>query len=121
MATPRRTIAIIDDDPGSRRALERFLRIIGYQTLSFASGAEFLHSPARTSADCLLIDIHLGSDSGLELASHLIVTTQNPPIIFMSGSVDDAVRRQALFLGIACLRKPFDAAELRAALGAAGI
>jgi FixJ family two-component response regulator len=122
MTTRRRTIAVIDDDPEVRRALERLLTVSGYHTLSFASAAEFLRSPVRNSADCLLIDIQLGSSSGLELASHAIVTAPKPPaIVFMSAAVDNAVRRQALELGVACLQKPFDAAELGAALSAAGI
>jgi FixJ family two-component response regulator len=122
MATRRRTIAVIDDDREVRKALQRLLTVSGYHPLLFASAAEFLHSPARSSADCLLIDIQLGSGSGLELASHAIVTAPKPPaIVFMSAAVDDAVRRQALELGMAYLQKPFDAAGLCAALSAAGI
>jgi FixJ family two-component response regulator len=122
MATRRRTIAVIDDDPGLRKALKRLLTASGYHTLLFASAAEFLHSPALNSADCLLIDIHLGSGSGLDLASHAIVTALKPPaIVFMSAAGDDAVRRQALELGMPFLQKPFDTAELHAALNAAGV
>jgi FixJ family two-component response regulator len=121
MATRRSTIAVIDNDLRFLRALARLLRLSGYRALSFASAAEFLHSPRRNSADCLLIDIHLGSGSGLELASHPLVTALSPPIVFMSATVDDAVRRQALQLGMACLQKPFGAAELRAALSTAGV
>ncbi len=104
-----------------RGSIERLLTIFGYGTNSFASAAEFVNVAASSRADCLLIDIHLGADSGLELARHAVVRALNLPVIFMTASDDDALRTHALALGVAYLRKPFTSDELRKALASAGL
>jgi FixJ family two-component response regulator len=60
MAVQPNVIAIIDDDPGIRDALECLLLALGHRTESYASAEEFVSATTVTEASCLLVDIQLG-------------------------------------------------------------
>jgi FixJ family two-component response regulator len=106
-------IAVVDDDPTIREALERLLSSYGYRTELYSSAAEFLGAAIKSEAACLLVDIQLGDISGIELARHLAANGFKFPIIFMTGSSDQDIRRQAMAFGcVAFFQKPFGADEL---------
>ena len=65
------TVVVVDDDLGVRRALARLLRASGFEVATYASAAAFLGRPADDTGLCLVVDIHLGGMSGLELADCL--------------------------------------------------
>jgi FixJ family two-component response regulator len=107
---PKDIVAIIDDDPGMRKAVTRVLSAFGYVTYVFHSAEAFLSVAATSKAKCLVIDIQLGDVSGLELARELADAGFKFPIIFMTAVDDETIRRQAEQLGcVAYLRKPFGA------------
>jgi FixJ family two-component response regulator len=57
---------------------------------------------------CLLLDIHLGGISGIELQHRLAASGSKCPVIFMTASDDEATLNEAVNAGcIAYLRKPF--------------
>ena len=113
MAAHRSVIAIIDDDPGMRDALERMLSALGYCTEIYASAEEFIRAAMTTEASCLVVDIQLGDISGVELGRHLAASGFTFPIIFMTGSQEETHRRQAMDFGcVAYLNKPFPAKQL---------
>jgi FixJ family two-component response regulator len=59
-------------------------------------------------ATCLLLDIHLGGISGIELQRRLAASGSKWPVIFMTASDDEVTRNEAMDAGcIAYLRKPF--------------
>jgi FixJ family two-component response regulator len=108
MREQRDVIAIVDDDPGMRDALDLLLSSLGYQTEVFASAEEFSSASMASNPTCLLIDIQLGGMSGLEFARQRFLMGRGVPTVFMTGSHDQAVQRQALDLGcVAFLHKPF--------------
>jgi FixJ family two-component response regulator len=122
MAPSKNVVAIIDDDPGMRQALESMLRAFGYRTELYASAEEFIRAAITTEAACLVVDIQLGDISGIELGRHLLVSGFEFPIIFMTGSVEETHRRQAMAHGcIAYLLKPFHPKQLVGALSKAGV
>ena len=122
MATSRNVVAIVDDDPGMCQALESMLCAFGYRTELYASAEEFLRAAKTTEAACLLVDIQLGDISGIELGRHLSATGFEFPIIFMTGSVEETHRRQAMDHGcVAYLQKPFPAKQLVEAILKAGV
>jgi FixJ family two-component response regulator len=109
-STQKDIVAIIDDDPGMRKAMARVLSAFGYVTYTFHSAEAFLGVAATSKAKCLVVDIQLGDVSGVELARELADAGFNFPIIFMTAVDDQAIRRQAEQLGcVAYLRKPFGA------------
>ena len=116
-------VAFVDDDPAARKAFRRLLSACGYQVLLYASAEEFLACTAAAFACCLVADINLGEGmSGIALGRMLAAPDRRPmPIIFMTGSDDPALRREATELGcVAYLRKPFSGDELNEAIRNAG-
>jgi FixJ family two-component response regulator len=113
MVTQRIIVAVVDDDFALRKATATLLSALGYCTELFASGEAFLDAAMRSEASCLIVDIQLGDISGVELGHQLAATGFTFPIIFMTASDDDTLRRRATQLGcVAYLRKPFPADEL---------
>jgi FixJ family two-component response regulator len=91
-------------------ATARLLSAFGYDTCSFDSAAAFLSVAATSEAKCLVVDIHLGDISGVELARKLVDAGFRFPVIFMTAVDNEAIRSQAEQLGcLAYLRKPFSA------------
>jgi len=106
--TERRTIAIVDDEPGMLGALSDFLQARGFATTVFVSAEEWLARGALVPPDFLLLDVHLGGISGIELQRRLRESGSTLPIIFMTARDDEGVRARAQQLGcIGFLRKPF--------------
>jgi len=64
-------MAVVDDDPSMLNAAESLLHAQGFATMVFASAEEFLDRGVVTQVDCLLLDIHLGGMSGIELRRRL--------------------------------------------------
>ena len=102
-------IAVVDDDRGLLAGLQDLLDAHGFATKVFASAEAFLDFySAAIDIDCLLLDLHLGGMSGIELRRQLRASGSTIPVIFMTAHDNDAIRRQALEEGcIAYLRKPF--------------
>jgi FixJ family two-component response regulator len=112
-----KTVAVIDDDCDVRESLEVLLAALGYDTELFDSAESFLAAAATSKASCLLVDIHLGDISGIELVRQLAAEGIKCPVIFMTGRNDDNIRSQAKAAGcIAFLNKPFPAELLRDAI-----
>jgi FixJ family two-component response regulator len=110
-------IAIVDDEPGVRKALARLLSAFGYRVESFASAEEFLSAAPTSKATCLIVDFNLGDVSGLELARRLSKAGFDFPIILVTGSADDTVRTQCMEFGcVAFLHKPFPEDRLMQAI-----
>jgi FixJ family two-component response regulator len=103
-----RTIAVIDDNPSMLQGLNRLLSAHGFRVQTFASAESFLEDVAKYEADCLLLDVHLGGMSGIDLRRILTSSGTDLPVIFMTAIDNDATRREAIEAGcIAYLRKPF--------------
>jgi len=106
----REWIAVVDDDPSIRSALARLLRSEGLAVETFAASAEFL---AAIDSDgppaCLVLDVHLGAESGFDLQEILAVTHANMPVILMTGHDKISSAELARRTGPdGFLRKPFD-------------
>jgi FixJ family two-component response regulator len=113
MSKPQNIIAVVDDDPGIRAALETLLSAYGYDVEAFDSAETFLARASTCRAFCLIVDIHLGDITGVELARQLAADGFKFPIIFMTGHRDPYIERQAFAVGgLAFLYKPFPATTL---------
>jgi FixJ family two-component response regulator len=80
------SVAIVDDDRHVRRSLCRLLRAAGIESRGFSSAEEFLSNAGHETADCIVLDIHLGGMSGLELYEQLIARGNAPPTIFITAN-----------------------------------
>jgi len=117
MAALPKVIAVVDDDASTLKGIERLLSAYGFATKVFASAEAFLDREGAADVDCLLLDIHLGGMSGIELRHRLTAAGCKLPVIFMTAFDDEATRTQAQSAGcIAFLQKPFAANLLLAAI-----
>jgi FixJ family two-component response regulator len=103
-----RTIAVVEDDPSMLRGLSRLLSAHGFRVLGFTSAESFLGDVAQSEAACLVVDIHLGGISGIDLKRRLTASGSDFPVIFMTAVDSEATRQEAVEAGcVAYLRKPF--------------
>jgi FixJ family two-component response regulator len=108
MATQPTVVIVVDDDPGFLKSVVRLLSVHGFDVRTFKSAEALLDSAAARTATCLLLDIHLGGISGIELRRRLTASGAACPVIFMTAIDDDATRNAALAAGcVAYLKKPF--------------
>ena len=89
------------------QGLKRLLSAHGFRVRTFASAESFL-GIANYEVDCLLLDIHLGGISGIDLQRRLTSSGTDLPVIFMTAIDSQATRQEAFDAGcIAFLKKPF--------------
>ena len=120
MIAGARFIAIVDRDPGVRRAVIRLLRAHGLRAQGFASAEAFLLRGRMDEPACLVMDIDLAGMSGLELVHRLEADRSSIPIVVMTAADDEKRRRSVLAAGcVAWLQKPSSAELLLAAIGKA--
>ena len=111
--TPQKIVAIIEDDRSILRATSVLLSAFGFGTEMFESAEAFLKVAASSKAACLVVDIDLGTMTGIEMAHQLVETGSSYPIIFTTGLDSERTRRQAEHAGaVAYLNKPFPAQML---------
>jgi FixJ family two-component response regulator len=103
-----RSVSIVDDDDSLRRALTTFLRSFGYRASGFGSVEEFLLAPEYLSAACVVTDIQLPGQSGIDLKRHLTTTRPDVPVIMITARSESALLASARSSGAYCLlQKPF--------------
>lgn len=81
-------IAIVDDDPAVRAALNNLLSSANYQTLLFESAEAVLHSDLLSKISFMVLDVKLKGISGIELCERLRTVKVNIPTVFISGNAD---------------------------------
>jgi two-component system, LuxR family, response regulator FixJ len=117
-----RVIAVVDDDESFRHAIQRFLRMLGFQVEAFPSGEEFLRSSQLGLVACVILDLAMPGMSGLEVQQQLAARGLQIPIVVVTANRDGPMGQRASAAGaLAVLRKPVDHEELvrsvREALG----
>ena len=107
------TVLVIDDDPDLRESVGRLLRSLGLDAQLFASIPDFLKSDPPDGPTCLVLDVRLPGQSGLDLQRELAAANRELPIIFITGHGDIPMSVQAMKGGaIEFLTKPFRDQEL---------
>jgi FixJ family two-component response regulator len=110
-------IAIVDDDEAVRLATASLVRSLGLRSSTFASAEEFLSSPQRDEAACLVTDVQMPGMSGTELQAHLLRHGIVVPVIFMTAFPEERIREQVCAAGaIGFLSKPFDGGAMIACI-----
>ena len=72
-------VIVVDDDAGMLKSLARLLAHHGIDSRTFASAEALLGSGSEPTATCLLLDIHLGGISGIELQRRLAASGSKCP------------------------------------------
>src|ERR1700756_4372395 len=107
------TIFIIDDDFALRDSLGHLLRSVGLNAQLFESVSDFLKTDPAEGPSCLVLDVRLPGQSGLEFQRELAAAGRELPIIFITGHGDIPMSVQAMKSGaIEFLTKPIRDQEL---------
>jgi FixJ family two-component response regulator len=109
----RKLVYVVDDDPSMLRGVRRLLREHGYESVLFASADAFRKHDDFDEGVCVIIDIDLSDESGLEVRHRMSDAGVSLPVIFITGRDNHATRMAAQASGcIAYLTKPFSANSL---------
>jgi FixJ family two-component response regulator len=110
MKTNPISVAVIDDDESFSRAIGRLLRAAGFAPSIYSSAEAFLRDSTHVPPDCLVLDIHLGGMSGVDLRRRLTALGQTTPVIFVTAHDELKTREEARQVGSsAYLCKPVSA------------
>ena len=118
MSGDRGRLLVVDDDPGLRELLVRYLGDNGYAVAGVADGEAMKQYLAAHPVDLLLLDVMLPGEDGLSLARTL-TRSDGPAIIMLSARGEEVDRIVGLEVGADdYLPKPFSHRELLARVAA---
>jgi CheY-like chemotaxis protein len=119
--TAGRQLLFVDDDQLVRQSWSTLLERRGWQVTRARDGEEawsYLMQPSRRW-DVVLSDYSMPRLDGVGLAQRIQSMDHPPPVVLLSGNLDEAGCQLPGELFAAVLRKPIEAAELDAVLHAA--
>src|SRR5262249_15707023 len=120
LASEEPVVLVIDDDQSIREGLESLLRSVGFRVKTYNSAWSFLQTELPTTPSCLVLDIRMPGQSGLDLQSKLIKDDVRIPTIFVTAHGDVPMSVRALKAGgVDFLTKPFRDQDLLDAVIAA--
>lgn len=111
-------IHVVDDDASFRTAIERRLKLAGYQVATYSSAQQLLEClPDESEPGCILLDVRIPGLSGPELQSRLNELGSTLPIVFLTGHADTPTTVQTIKAGAEdFLTKPVESGQLLAAI-----
>ncbi len=103
------TVFVVDDDRQMRDSLVMLVEAMGFAAQGFASGAEFHRFYQSPQPGCLVLDVRMPRQTGLELYEQLTREGKRLPVIFMTAHADVSMAVAAMKTGaIEFLEKPFE-------------
>jgi FixJ family two-component response regulator len=106
-------IFIVDDDNLVLNALNVVLSREGYQVTGFSEGASFLAAAKARTPTCIILDVQMPGQSGLDILKELNAQHYPAPIFIISGVGDIPMAVEAIKNGaLDFIQKPFDATTL---------
>ena len=82
------TVFVVDDNPGLRRSLQALIEAAALHVETYASAQEFLDRYDALRPGCLVLDVRLRGENGLDLQEELRRRKVTLPIIVMTGYGD---------------------------------
>ena len=106
-------VVIVDDDEDVRMGLLDLMESVGLGARTYPAVHEFLKDGLPDAPSCLVLDVRLPGQSGLELQQRLISAGVDLPIIFITGHADVQMSVRAMKAGaVEFLAKPFREQDL---------
>src|SRR4051812_152179 len=103
-------IFIVDDDPLVLNALSIVLSREGYKVTGFGEGGSFLAAARARTPTCIILDVQMPGQSGLDILRELNAQQYAAPIFIISGIGDIPMAVEAIKSGaLDFIEKPFDA------------
>lgn len=114
-----KSVLIIDDEPRITAALMTRLESLGYEVYHAINGLAGVQAAGLHRPDAIVLDIRMPDIDGYEVCARIRRTPElrRTPVIFLSANVQDSARRRAMAAGGSVfLSKPYEAADLVAAI-----
>jgi DNA-binding response OmpR family regulator len=112
---PSHTVLVVDDDAAIRFLCRVNLELDGWAVHEAEAIERARETLATTPVDIVLLDVHVGLDSGLEFISEIRERHPRVPVVLLTGSVGspslDGVDADAV------ISKPFTLDQLTGTLG----
>jgi FixJ family two-component response regulator len=107
-------VHVVDDDASFRTAIERRLKLAGYDVATYPSAQQLLDRlPDNGRLGCILLDVRIPGLSGPELQNRLSELGLTLPIVFLTGYADTATTVRAIKAGAEdFLTKPVSSVQL---------
>jgi FixJ family two-component response regulator len=116
---PRPRLALVDDDPGARRALQLLLTGRGFEVRSYGASQDLLADPHHDRAQVLVADYRMPGADGLELIAALRAKGWHGRALLITGYPEPGLRQKAVAAGYeTLLEKPLADGALVAAVEA---
>lgn len=113
-------VCVIDDDREVRGSIGSLLRSSGFDVRLYDSPGAFLDAGPPKVPSCLVLDIRLSGESGLDFQERLAGHGIALPVVLMTGHGDIPMTVRGMRAGaIDFLPKPFDDEQLLGAVAAA--
>jgi FixJ family two-component response regulator len=111
-------VHVVDDDASFRTAIERRLKLAGYQVATYPSAQQLLDRlPDENEPGCILLDVQIPGLSGPELQGRLNELGSMLPIVFLTGHADTPTTVRTIKAGADdFLTKPVDSEQLLGAI-----
>jgi FixJ family two-component response regulator len=101
-------VFVVDDDEAMRAAVGRLVRSVGLNVVLLASAREFVAQKLPSAPCCLVLDVRLPGQGGLDFQAELAKANIGMPIIFMTAYGDIPMTVKAMKAGaLEFLTKPF--------------
>ncbi|TYC91406.1 response regulator transcription factor [Novosphingobium sp. BW1] len=113
-------VCIIDDDEGVRASLSSLLRASGYTVQTCRAPEQFRAEDLGAMPSCLVLDVQMPGESGLDFQERLCASGFAVPVIFITGHGDIPMTVRGMRAGaVDFLPKPFTENDLLEAVGRA--
>ncbi len=111
------TVYVVEDDASVRDSLALMLGLAGYRTALFPDAESFLSAYRDAWTGCVVADLRLPGKSGVELQAEMRARKSALPFVIITAHADVPTVRTAFHAdAVDFLEKPFDHAQLRAAI-----
>jgi len=109
----RKTVLVVDDEPGLLDIGREFLLRSGYHVITAVNGEEAIRSYQACSVDLVILDIGLPGMKGFDCLKTLISINREIKVIISSGYTTEDDKEQAMNIGASFyLPKPYTMKEL---------
>ena len=107
-------VLIVDDEEEIVVFMSKFLKRLNIDSIACGSGEEAIELYKKQKFDCVLLDIHLGGISGVEVLKLLKKLDPETKVIIITGSISGDNKDMVMKLGaLDYLQKPIELQDLK--------
>ncbi|WP_109482719.1 response regulator transcription factor [Paraburkholderia sp. C35] len=111
-------VYVVDDDEAMRDSLSGLLRSVGLDVEAYGTSGDFLAAARPSVPGCLILDVRLRGENGLEVQDAMARHQLHMPIVFITGYGDIPMTVRAMKAGAEdFLSKPFRDQDMLDAVG----